>query len=252
LVSSVFVSGCGIKKAADIDRDTKKKIADIKKENDDILDQLRTLMTEGGQPGQIKISGVVVNENSETDHRITMLAKTGVGKDGSQPQIAPAHAPALSQTNDNVDLSHLTSKKDLVAIGCDEKIIANLALMENLEIQKLPDPISEDVLTVSAKLVVLCGQLENLKFDFVTVQADELVMDSVDFTKTGWLGKTTFSANKLHLMGANKITAKGIDSSMILAPVHTIELNVMKELSSSNDGTLSVQSYGANYKAETK
>lgn len=248
----VGLSGCNIKNPNDINKDHEKKLEEDKKKNDDMIDVLKKSMEQGGQPGKVKVTGVIVKENSKTDVRITVVTKGGVGKDGTEAKIGNDYQPVLSNTNEKVDLSKITEQKNLIAVGCEEKAVVDFSKERELEIQNLPAPITKDVMIVTAKTVVLCGKLENLKYEFLTVQADELILDSVDFTQIGLTGSSTFNSNKLVLMGSSKITTKGINSSMTLALTPSLELNVMKEISSNEDGKLLIMSSGSDYVAESK
>lgn len=248
----VGLSGCNVKNPDDINKDLEKKLVEDKKKNDDLIDTLKKSMEKGGQPGKVKVSGIIVKDSSKTDVRITIVAKGGVGKDGTEAKIGNDYQPVLSGTNEKVDLSKITEQKNLVAVGCDEKAVNEFAKERQLEIQNLLAPTTKDVMIVTAKTIVLCGKLETLKYQYLTVQADELILDSVDFTQIGLIGSSTFNSNKLVLMGSNKITTKGINSSMTLALTPSLEFNALKEISSNDDGKLLIMSAGSDYVAETK
>lgn len=252
LAGAVGLSGCNVKNPDDTFKDLKKKLDEDKKKNDDLIDKLKKSMEQGGQPGKVKVAGVIVKDNSKTDVRITVVVKGGVGKDGTEAKIGNDYQPVLSSTNEKVDLSKITEQKNLIAVGCDEKIVSDFSTERQLEAQNLPTPITKDVMIITAKTVVLCGKLETLKYEFLTIQADELILDSVDFTQVGSTGSSTLNANKLVLMGSSKITTKGINSSMTLVLTPSLEFNVMKEISSNNDGKLLIMSSGSDYVVETK
>ena len=246
----ISLSGCNTKNPDEINKDLQKKFDKDNKKNDEMIDELKKSMEQGGQPGKIKVSGIIVNENSKTDDRITLVVKGGLRKDGTEAKIGKDYQPVLSVTNEKIDLSIITEQKNLVAVGCDENTVIDFAKERQLEIQNLPAPITKDVMILNAKTVVLCGNLENLKYEFLTVQSDELILDSADFTQVGMIGSTTFNTNKLVLLGSNKIATQGTISSVAMDLAPALELNVMKEISSNEDGKLLIMSTGSLYVSE--
>lgn len=247
--------GCSIKNPDDINKDLDKKIQEDNKKNLEIqntLNQVKKSMEQGGQPGYIRISGVIVKDDASIDMRISLFSKSGVGKDGTEPAVGEKFKPTMSSTIEKLDISKLIEDKSLVAVGCNEKLTNDFAKERALEVQKIPQPLTKDVMTIQANTVVLCGNLEDIKFAYLTVSANELILNSVDYVQKNFGGFTNLNANKLVLMGKSQIQSKGIDTSMIVPMAPTIELNVVKEISSDEDGRLLIVAIGSNYNAEAK
>ncbi len=251
------LSACHIKNPDDVNKDLQKQLNEDQKQNDDLADQLQKSMEGGGQPGSIKVSGIIVKDNTTTDSRITILSRAGIGKDGTPANLGRTTQPQLSSKNEKLDLSKLAEQKNLISLGCDGKTVDGFAKDQSLEIQKLPAPASEGVLTISAKTIVLCGHMDkintaSLRGSFITFNADELILDQVDYSLIGMNGSLVFNANKLLLQGTSQIATKGFDSSLTLPLTPSLEFNVLKEISSSEDGKLVLKSAGSDYKADSK
>lgn len=245
-------AGCSVKNPDDANKDLQKQLDEDNKKNQDTVDQVKNSMEQGGQPGNIKVSGIIVKDDAKTDVRITVLAKTGLGKDGTEAKLNDTYKPALATKIEKMDLGKLIEDKSLIAVGCDEKMVSDIAKERSLEVQKVPAPIAKDLIVVQAKTVLLCGNLDDLKYQYVTVSADELILNGVDYTQTGFIGWTNLNTNKLVLVGSNSIQTKGVDTSMVVAISPSIELKVAKEISSDEDGKLLIIATGSNYKADAK
>lgn len=251
LATTVALTGCIIKDPNDFDYDFDKIAAENEKKMDDIMAPIRKSMEQGGQPGIISVSGVVVNDG-KTDYRISTVVRGGIGKDGTENPVADSSKPVLSSKNENINISELSEDKSLISLGCDEKVVSLYAKERSLEVQKLPSPITEDVMIISAKTIVLCGKMNEIKYQLLTFNADEMILDQVDYKLQSMLGHLQFNANKIFLSGSSILATKGIDSSMTIIQPASITLNVLKEISSSEDGKLMLMSTGSNYEADKK
>ncbi len=248
LVGAVGLSGCSVKDPNDINKDLQRRLAEDRRENDRLIDNLKKSMEQGGQPGKVKVSGALIGENVKADPRITVSVKGGVGKDGVEASVAKEYLPVLSPSGEEVDLSDVSNLQNLLAVGCEDGWVRKFAEGRKLVIQDLPPPISNDVMILKAKAVVLCGKLDALKdFRILSVKVDELILASVDFTRVGFAGSSVFNANTLNLIGSNQITTKGIVASIGLSLAPSFELNIVEELVSEDDGRLLILSSGADY-----
>lgn len=255
LAGLVGLVGCSVKNPDDINKDLDKKIQEDNKKNQDLqntLNLLKKSTEQGGQPGNVKISGVIVKDNSKIDIRISLFSKSGVGKDGTEPVVGDKFKPAMSSKIEKLDISNLVEDKSLVTVGCNEKLTDDFAKERALEVQKIPQPLTKDVMTIQAKTVVLCGKLDDVKFPYLTISADELILNSVDYIQSSFGGFTNLNTNKLVLMGKNQIQSKGVDTAMTVPMAPSIELNVVKEISSDEEGQLLIIAIGSNYKADEK
>lgn len=248
IAGALGLAGCNVKSVDDSNDRLKKLIAEQNERNDTEL--MTRELEQGGFPGTIKIAGVVVNDG-KLDPRITALTKSGIGKSGKPDRLPYLSKPALSSTTAERDLSRASADKSLIAIGCDEQMVIDGARERGLDVRQIPAPLTENVMLIEAKTLILCGNLDELKFQFLNFNSDELILSGVNFTQLSMSGALTFSTNKLVLLGANKISAKGIDSSMPLALVSSLELNVLKKISSDDEGRLLLTSVGASYKADS-
>lgn len=237
---------------------TDDEIQKIMDENDRKIDEIiakHSLLDAGGQPGSIKVTGVVVKEDgTTTDERITVQVKTGTGKDGTAPALGEKSQPVLSPKNEKLELTTESEDKSLISLGCDEKLVAEMAKERSLEIKAVPAPQGKSLLHISANTVVLCKKMDDVanKYAYLTIYADELILDQVDYVQDSAIGFTIFNANKLLLLGSSTVATKGIDASMVLSLVSSLEFNILKEISSNEDGKLLLMSTGANYIPEKK
>lgn len=244
--------GCYYPPTDDYTKDLQRQVDESKKQNDDLEKRLFKEFRTGGQPGQIKVSGIVVKDNTKVDIRITVLAQGGMGEDRTYAPVKSDYQPVFSDKTEAVDLSKVTSQKNLIAVGCDDKFVGDYSKDQDLEIQGLPAHDSQDlmqrIMTVAAKKVILCGNVDDLKYSFLTITADELILKSAELTQVGVIGSMSFSANKLVLIGANTIRTVGENSSLAaFSNSQPISLNVLSEIHSSEDGKLLIMSLGGHY-----
>lgn len=254
MVSVAFLSGCHgsdpTKATQPIDKVKAQIEVDLQK-NEAAMQRTKDLMTIGGQPGAISMTGVVVKDNAQLDSRIHLISKSGIGKDGTQSVVADKNKPVLSSVGKKVGLTKEVQEKTLIAVGCDQKTTLQLANERSLKVKKwIADKNTTSILVVTNTLL-LCNKLDDIKYENLTFMSDELILNSVDYHQGGFYGKISLSTNRLVLIGSNQIKTGMADSSMIL-PVGppAIELNVMKEIDSDEDGQLLISSVGASYKEE--
>lgn len=252
LAMTFAVAGCNLKNPNDINKDLEKKLAEDRKKNDDFLNTISKSLEQGGQPVSLKVSGIIVDENSKTDLRITVLSKGGLGKDGTEAPIAKENKPVLASKNETLDLSKMNQGKSLISLGCDAKVASDLAQERSLEVQNIPAPITADIMIISAKTIVLCGKMDGIEYQYLTFNADELILNQANYSQATVNSLTQFNANKLLLLGASTLTTKRIDRSTRVSPFVSLELNVLKEIDSNADGKVLLMSIGADYKADSK
>lgn len=245
IIGSLALNACHMKNPSDFDKDLK-KMTDEHQRN---LDEMTKPLEAGGQPGSIKISGVIVKDDSQVDDRITVIAKGGLGKNGVEAPVIETRRPLLASKSERTDLSGLAQKNSLVAFGCKASDVTAFAEQNALVVSEASAPLAENVMFISAKAVLLCGKVEALQYDFLTIDADELLLDRVDLAHFALSGSIKISTNKLLLSGSNVISTRGLDTAFPLSLVSSIELNVLQEISSNEDGKLLLKSTGASYKA---
>lgn len=248
LLSLVSFSGC--KNPSDkINEDLDKNLEEIKRQNeknDLLIQEIEKQLAKGGQPGKITVSGAIVKD-SQLDARITVVANTGTGKDGVQAEILEAAKPIFLEKNEKLDLSKIADAKNLIGIGCEGSYLNELAQERDLELQPAPAEVTSDVMIVQAKMVVLCGSLESLKkYQFLTVSADELILSLVNYDLFGTIGSVILNSNKLVLVGENKLVVQQMSLATNYVALSSIELNVLKEISSEKGGKILLMSQGSN------
>lgn len=267
--------------------DSNKKIDNTNKETDKIalnnieaqhikqmINEFKHIWEEGGQPGKILISGAIVKDDSQLDNHITLLSKGGVGKDGTESPVQIQEKQILSSNiseenikSVNSSLSSAENREVMAAVGCDENWIESLNKEKKLSIRKNtsqpPSAISSDSITdndytkdltlrlvIEANTVVLCGKLEEINYLYITIIADEIILNNVDYVRSDFYGSFKLIANKLELIGKNQIQLKGPEQSIVLPMLSSIEVNIIKGLSSTDQsGHLTIFSTGSNYKA---
>lgn len=225
---------------------------DQKSREKEIQDLIKnSILYKGGQPGAIKVSGALVKDPATLDSRITVVAKAGKSKTGDETPLASYAEPVFTTATGATDLHKLETAGTLLAIGCDQTKIADYASLNNLKIIDLPSPISKDDkgMFATAQIAVLCGTLEELKNkSLVMLNADEMVFDAVDFTVIGsFTSFIALTANKMTLLGENKIVTKMEPASVTISTPPYVNLMATKELKSEDNGKLLVMSLGADY-----
>lgn len=243
------LTACNIKDPNEANKDLQKKIdADIKI-NEETLADVKKSISAGGVPGQIQLSGVVVQANSQIDPRITVVMKAGLSKDGTSPEYKDRTQPILKAKTKSAHLERLEKDKNHISIGCEKKALHELAEQRSLLVQDLPAPLNDGVMLIAAKTIVLCGKLDPLKFRHLSFIADEMILDHFEYTHQGTTGYLQILANKLVLQGSNQVATKGSEwmaKGLPFAP--SIELSVIKAISSTSDGHLVVMSMGSDFK----
>lgn len=254
-VGIAFLSACSIKtdtRASDESRRIEEEeLAKTRKMIDDLLSGLA--LDVGGQPGKISVLGIAVREDAEKtvlDDRISVLqVPRKNSKDGTTTPIAKSQMPVFSTKLEAKSLEKISSDTTFVNLNCkqvDPSLVVGLTEAPSV----LP---AEGSLVLSANTIIVCNDYQFQKF-VTSFAADHLVLMNVDSTLVGTQGGLiSLSANKLTLIGTNKISSKGEDMSevMVLSAAN-IELMVSTQID--GDGTLMLSSTGSNRipKTDTK
>lgn len=240
------LTACEVK-TPDVNKDIKIKIDKIKFDID-------AMTSQGGQPGQIRVSGAPVSENNLVESRVSVTANTGIGKDGKEYFVGKLYLPVFEALDPKLDLTSQEKSNSLIAVGCNPEYVNNYAQVKSLVVEQLTAPIIESMRSLSANTVILCGSdLSELNLtSMLTISANEIILDSVEFTKTGINGFFNLATNSLVLIGSNTISSRGPDSSLAVFSGPSMSLQVVKEVTGSEDGKLALKAFGGNYKAEEK
>lgn len=248
---TLAISACKVNPTTDYEKDMQKTIDENKKKQDEIYNNLGKALEVGGQPGQIKVAGVIVKDNAETDIRITILSHCGMSKDGTEAMIQESQKPLLKTTPASDMVAGIKERKNLVSFGCPQETVQEHAKENSLNVTTKSEV--EDVPIYVANTIILCGKLDFSDLSFVSFVADQIILENVQIERlnflNGWIGLTS---NKLTILGENKIESKGIDTSMPIFAAPGIDLTVYEEISSDESGKLLLTSKGSNYVAPAK
>lgn len=252
MVIIMAISSCSYKNPAD---ETNRRMDEIleesKRKNEEISKDIKININDGGQPGAITISGVVVSADNKLDTHISTTSIAGIGKNGKAPEVAEGYKLVLKQKAETDKELSFGDDKFIVSIGCDQSLIADYAKKNNLEIKALSATVKDMVVIISANTLALCGNLEQLPPQpFKAFSSDHLILDGVDYTHVNNIGSLSFSTNRLTLIEENKITTKGKPTSMTILSGSSISLSVAKEFTPQAGGKLSLVSIGSDYSAE--
>lgn len=246
-VGIAFLSACSIKtdtRASDESRRIEEEeLAKTRKMIDDLFSGLA--LDVGGQPGKISVLGIAVRDDAEKtvlDDRISVLQVPGKNsKDGTTTPIAKSQMPVFSTKLEAKSLERISSDTTFINLNCkqvDPSLVVGLTEAPSV----LP---AEGSLVLSANTIIVCNDYQFQKF-VTSFAADHLVLMDVDSTLVGTQGGLIYlSANKLTLIGTNKISSKGEDMSEIMVlSAANIELMVSTQID--GDGTLMLSSTGSN------
>lgn len=225
---------------------SKAALADSKKKLEEILNAKPSSFLGGaGQPGDVKLSGVIVNEHFLIDSRIAVDVRGGFKSATERENVKDDNVPVLSMDTSSVDLKAAFEDDSLLALGCDQSQAVDLAKEKNLKLRGLKDQTVKTFTNDAARVVMICGDVSSiLGTAFVTIDADELILNNMSLKKEDAVGFVKIKANTLTLKGQSRIEAKA-KSGDVTGLVSSIELSVVKQLNG-EDGKdqLSVTSTG--------
>ncbi|WP_413575058.1 hypothetical protein ACLVWU_12420 [Bdellovibrio sp. HCB290] len=213
---------------------------------------------DGGQPGQIMVTGAIVkideskvNYDEPSDKlsvnpaiKITYIA--GLAADGKLTDLDPDHKPMSNLTKSETILNEVVSDTSYVVFGCtDDQVDASyINGLTKKEVMATADQVGS---LTSAKVVFVCGELKTTAMA-LAIKADTLILNSASIISTAPAGMVDIGANKLSLIGKNLIRTIGQDADSNVLPAASIEFNVTKELMAGTDGTLHITSKGGDIK----
>lgn len=237
----LILTSCG--KSSD---NSKTAVANAQKQIGDLLKTKPVnFLGRAGQPGEIKLSGVIVNEQNLIDSRISVEVRGGLKNATEREDIKEDNLPILSVDASAVDLKSAYEDDSLLALGCDQAQAEDLAKEKNLKLRGLKDQTVKTFISDAARVVVICGDASSiLTTAFVTIDADELILDNMSLVKDDAVGFVKLKANTLTLKGQSSIEtkAKADDTTGL---VSSIEIAVVKQLNGeAGKDQLSVTSTG--------
>ncbi|MBC7740861.1 MAG: hypothetical protein H7061_01600 [Bdellovibrionaceae bacterium] len=212
------------------------------------LDLTFAVQSRGGQPGAIRVAGVVVKD-STLDSRIKIEQEGGVGFSGGRATVNKEYLPKLKEHVEDADaVRNFINENTLVAIGCDAKRVANLALRNSSRVIATPTANANGVLEIEANMIVLCNELKLEHAHILILNSDKLMLMNASYTKIGLIGFIVIKTNKLGLFGKNMIYTTAPTASSSFFSAESIQLDVIQDLA--GDGTLLLKSSGPDYKED--
>jgi len=206
-------------------------------------------MTEGGQPGDIQISGAIVEDREskpQLDERVSIVARGGIGISGAEAPIDSSYQPQLSTRLDAKSQFKLPSDHSIISVGCDPETMGRHS--QSLTV-KQPIKNKDDITVhIDASTVLLCGKID-FEYQFVAVNADRLILIDMDYSQSGILNVTRFSTNHLVMIGVNKITSKAADLDDTRFPGPILALEVAQEFQPEPGSKMEIVSVGSRYVA---
>jgi hypothetical protein len=247
IVTMTLMSACSVKTDTKTTTDVTKKIEEDNKRNQDDIDNIlnNPLFMAGGQPGKISVFGIVALEEADKivlDERISVSQVPGKSSsDIVTTQISKDNMAVISTKFNTKSLEKLSADKTFVNLNCKQ---LDSSLVDGLT-EVSSKPLSDGIFVISANTIVIC---KDLQFQSLTnsFSADHLVLVDVDSSLVGSNGGSiSMNANKLTVVGKNKISTKGSDASGIMTlSAASIDLKVSKEID--GDGSLQLFSEGGN------
>lgn len=208
--------------------------------------QQQIQMYAGGQPGKISVNGTVV-QNNQIDGRIHIVQEFGSSQRLSD-KIAilstksddneVSNFKSFSKTVDSTQTEKLNSDHSYVQIGCND-----INASWTAELKEAKGQADNEV--ISANTVVICGK-KTLTPSSVTILAHTLYLKGATLEMRNASGSLKISADKVFLLGSNKIETVGIDATSSVLPAASIELNILQGLFES--GSLKLTSTGGTCK----
>ena len=218
-----------------IDKDVLKAIMESKE-----------IMSSGGQPGTVKISGALVTDVAKGaegfDPRISLDIQTGKGWNGTQPDLDKEKVIAVKElTQEQLTQIDKIESGKFINLGCD---LDNFETDDLVETELPPIDVSDGtpVQVISAELVLICDGTK-LRLPYVSVAAKKLVLSSLKVKMTG-MGLLSILADSLVLEGETSLELLGTDGDNTFLPGPGLWIAVK---SLDGDGTIKALSKGSSY-----
>jgi hypothetical protein len=224
-------------------------------------DLVKATYGKGGQPGEIYVTGVPINEDSDKnkklDTRISARLEPGKNKEGIQEKLTEGlhQYPKLELLVSEKIIGELelaTKSNNLINLGCETTRAETLAKERNLSIVEAPNVDETGSLNIAANTILFCGEYSKPgEYNFLELTANELIMNDLNYQHSQFLGATIIHANKLVLQGKNSIHAKAFDNDKAVPIAPWISIVVAKEFIFDETGSFELATFGSNF-AEVK
>ncbi|AZZ37056.1 hypothetical protein CIK05_09705 [Bdellovibrio sp. qaytius] len=244
LVSLALLSACGEQTtfAAAKEKAAKELLA-----KEVAVKSLSQDLRNGGTPGEVSLSGVLVKADGTLDSHITLDQRQGSSKEN-------ALLPALQNLITKADLKRPKNYQPLkdntyINLGCDLKNDSRIEGLKQVE-SPLADVVNKiKVATLTADKIFICGE-QIISEDYVTFKASEIYLQTAKISKKGNVAEVEFTSDIFAVEGENVLLSLGVDSElpgMLSAP--RLKFEIYEKISGA--GTLAIKAIGSSYKAQT-
>ena len=227
------------------------KIPDLGKDADKALEAARDTLAPGGQPGQIKLNGVIAKlarVGQGQDSALQVSAQTGIGWRGTKPGLKVEASPTFSDdvSSDARKAVNATFATRALSFGCSPEVIKNYVGDFDPSAVKLDkDLFNESIKVLSAQTVLLCGNNPLSALALISITASEVILVNTSLNLAGSASLSIQTA-KLSWLGRNAVRAAADDGQITIGDGPSISITVADALTVS--GTLSIAASGSNYK----
>lgn len=228
---------------------TKGSIQVIQKRFDDEEKAKVDPKTAGGQPGKILVYGAVIKKETQKPYsNIQVIQKAGLGKNGTYPKLTAELGFSTIR-----EVPPEESKKTYLNLGCDLSIREKGTLYINgykrTTLEKSLK-FEHNNYSLLAGQIYICGKFKVPVKDLF-IMSSSLYLKNAEIEVIGTSNKKSeevleFSVAELIITGKNKIVSIQPDASSTTDSAPTLWLDIYRFIGGS--GTLSIESYGANYK----
>lgn len=237
--SVMLIAGCNVKSSDDV----KKETDEIIKKSQQDIEELTNSLYRGGQPGKITVKGIIVKKDADQmllDDRVKVEQIGGKGNRGvSQTMVSEKNNAVLTETVDSKSLATLGESKKYINMGCENIPASEI---EGLELEP-SIALTDSVISLSAKKIFVCGE-QKITQSFVTLSADELVLNNASLSIKGVVGNLSISASNIILIGSSSVATAGVESTISVLDAPSQDFTVATTIS--GDGTLKIASIGGN------
>lgn len=248
--SAILATGCIRNPADETKKNLEKILEDHRKRTEEIAEKVITSLSQGGQPGQITVSGIIVKKDGDQillDERLKVEQIGGKNADGHQTTVSDAYKADFSEEAKVSDFSQVTGLKTYINFGCENLSEAETKnLVEQTNVQAI-----DRHLFLSATKIFFCGKHSfNKSLLFVSLTASELVLKDTTILIEPAIYNITLNAEKLVLEGENLVEARGSDGPITIFPGPSIQFSLAREIH--GEGRLTLRTLGGNIVSETQ
>ena len=227
-------------------------------DNKQIDEILKDFEARGGQPGPIKITGLITIYRDDGDEdrarTVKVTARAGLNHQGERIKLDGKFEPKFDKTVPEPLANSLDSafETDLFVFGCEGREVPGHSVDGSAPEPAESDAYNPRTKSIRAKKIILCGKNPFDAQQSVFITANELLLVDLDYVKVGTMASSVnINAEKLFLFGQNSIKSiglKGNDVGYTQSP--ELNINVRYTVFFMGEGSrLSLSSEGPSYEA---